>query len=104
MQGRGRSVAICCTGAIALTFEKFHCHERIEEVRNTARMQSKFVSDLCACEAGLSEHAEKIERNRSQQDLGIPKAERGLHNCIWCWRIVFTMVDIANVSRVTSGE
>ena len=38
-------------------------------------MQSKLLADLRACEPALTECGEKIERDRSQQDFGIPEAE-----------------------------
>ena len=46
-----------------------------------------------------------IERDRSQQDLGIPEAERSLQNCVRCWRrCLHTVVDVANLPGVTSDE
>ena len=45
-----------------------------------------FLADLRTCEPALTECAEEIERDRSQQDLGIPEAERSLRNCVRCWR------------------
>jgi hypothetical protein len=40
-------------------------------------------------EPALTECAEEIERDRSQQDLGIPETERSLQNCVRCWRRCF---------------
>jgi hypothetical protein len=37
-------------------------------------MEVKFLADLQACEPALTECAEEIERDRSQQDLGIYRA------------------------------
>jgi hypothetical protein len=48
-------------------------------------MQIKFFANLRACEPVLTECAEEIERDRGQQDLGIPEAERSLQNCVRCW-------------------
>src|SRR4029077_9455129 len=87
-----RRVQICRVGAVALTLEKFHCHERIEKICYAARMQVKFLADLRACEAALTECGEEIERDRSQQNLGVPEAEGGLQNCVWRWRSCFHTV------------
>ncbi len=93
------------SGAVALTFKEFHRHERIEKICDAARMQVKFLADLRACEPALTECAEEIERDRSQQDLGIPEAERSLQNCVRCWRsCLHTVVDVANLPGVTSDE
>ena len=89
IQSRGRRIEIFCLGAIALTFEEFHSHERIEKIRNAARMQSKLFADFRACQPALTECGEEIESDCRQQDLGIPKAERSLQNCIRCWRRCF---------------
>jgi len=103
IQSGGRRVEIFRVGA--LTFEKFHCHERIEKICDAAMMQVKFLGDLRACEPALTECAEEIERDRSQQDLGIPEAERGLQNYVRCWRGCFhTVVDVANLPGATSDE
>ena len=68
-------------------------------------MQVKFLADLRTCEPALTECAEEIERDRSQQDLGIPEAERSLQNCVRCWRrCLHTVVDVANLPGVTSDE
>jgi len=56
-------------------------------------------------EPALTECAEEIERDRSQQDLGIPETERSLQNCVRCWRrCLHTVVDVANLPGVTSDE
>jgi hypothetical protein len=105
IQSGGGRVEIFRVGAVALTFEEFHCHERIEKICDAARMQVKFLADLRAREPALTECAEEIERDRSQQDLGIPEAERSLQNCVRCWRSCFhTVVDVANLPGVTSDE
>jgi hypothetical protein len=52
----------------------------------------------------LTECGEQIERDRSQQDLGIPEAECSLQNCVRCGEVVSTLVDVANLSQVTSDE
>ena len=63
------------------------------------------LADFRACEPALTECAEEIERDRSQQDLGIPEAERSLQNCVRCWRTcLHTVVDVANLPGVTSDE
>ena len=93
------------SGAVALTFKEFHRHERIEKICDAARMQVKFLADLRACEPAMIECAEEIERDRSQQDLGIPEAERSFQNCVRCWRrCLHTVVDVANLPGVTSDE
>jgi hypothetical protein len=56
-------------------------------------------------EPALTECAEEIERDRSQQDLGIPETERSLQNCVRCWRrCLHTVVDVANLPGVTSDD
>ena len=56
-------------------------------------------------EPALTECAEEIERDRSQQDLGIPETERSLQNCVRCCRsCLHTVVDVANLPEVTSDE
>src|SRR5437763_5783516 len=103
IESGGGRVEIFRVGAVALTFEEFHCHERIEKICDAARMQVKFLADLSACEPSLTECAEEIERDRSQQDLGIPEAECSLQNCVGCERrCLHTVVDVANLSGVTS--
>ena len=68
-------------------------------------MNAKFLAALRAGEPALTECGEEIERDRSQQDLGIPEAKRSLQNCVRCWRsCLHTVVDVANLSRVTSDE
>jgi len=57
-----------------------------EKICDAARMQLKFLADVRACESALTECGEEIESDRSQQDLGIPEAERSLQNCVRCWR------------------
>ena len=47
-------------------------------------MQVKFLADLRACELPLTERGEEIERDRGQQNLGIPEAEGSLQNCVRC--------------------
>jgi len=102
--GRGR-IEIFRLVAVALTFEEFHCHERIEKICDAARMQVKFPADLRACEPAPTQCAEEIERDGSQQDLGVPEAERSLQNCVRCWRsCLHTVVDVANLPGVTSDE
>src|SRR4029450_2070914 len=97
--GGGR-VEIFRVGAVALTFEEFHCHERIEKICDAVRMQVKLLADLRACAPALTECAEEIECDRSQQDLGIPEAERSLQNCVRCWRsCLHTVVDVAKSAR-----
>ena len=86
IQSSGGRIEISRVGAVAFTIEEFHCHERIEKICDAARMQVKFLADLRTCEPALTECAEEIERDRSQQDLGIPEAERSLQNCVRCWR------------------
>ncbi len=66
--GGGR-IEIFRVGAVAVTFEEFHCHQRIEKICDAARMQVKFLANLRAREPALTECAEEIERDRSQQDL-----------------------------------
>src|SRR5882724_10460969 len=98
-------IEIFRVSAVALTFEEFHCHERIEKICDVARMQVKFIADLRICEPALTECAKEIERNRSQQDLGIPEAERSLQNCVRCWRrCLHKVVDVANLPGVTSDD
>jgi hypothetical protein len=48
-------------------------------------MQAEILADLRACEPARTECAEEIQRDRSQQDLGIPEAERSLQNCLRFW-------------------
>ena len=68
-------------------------------------MNAKFLAALRAGEPALTECGEEIERDRSQQDLGIPEAERSFQNCVRCWRrCLHTVVDVANLPGVTSGE
>src|SRR6478609_4972168 len=68
-------------------------------------MQVKFLADIRAREPALTECGEEIERDRSQQNFGIPKAERSLQNCVGCWRsCLHTVVDVANLPGVTSDE
>ena len=55
-------------------------------------MNAKFLAALRAGEPALTECGEEIERDRSQQDLGIPEAERSLQNCVRCWRRCFHTV------------
>lgn len=81
----GGRVEVFRVGAVAFTIEEFHCHERIEKTCDAARMQVEFLADLRACEPALTECAEEIQRDRSQQDLGIPEAERSLQNCLRFW-------------------
>jgi hypothetical protein len=105
IQSGGGRVKIFRVGTVALTFEEFHCHERIEKICDAARMQVKSLADLRAREPALTECAEEIERDRSQQDLGIPETERSLQNCVRCWRsCLHTVVDVANLPGVTSDE
>ena len=58
IQSGGGRVEIFRVGAVALTFEEFHCHERIEKICDAARMQVKFLADLRACKPALTEHGE----------------------------------------------
>ena len=105
IQSSGGRIEIFRVGAVAVTFKEFHCHERIEKIRDAARMQVKFLANICACKPALTKCAEEIERDRSQQDLGIPEAERSLQNCVRCWRsCLHTVVDVANLPGVTSDE
>ena len=68
-------------------------------------MQVKFLADIRAREPALTECGEEVKRDRSQQDLGIPEAERSLQNCVRCWRsCLHTVVDVANLPGVTSDE
>ena len=63
------------------------------------------IPGVRACEPALTDYAEEIERDRSQQDLGIPEAERSLQNCVRCWRrCLHTIVDVANLPAVTSDD
>ena len=66
--------------------------ERIEKICDAPRMEVKFPADLGACESPLTECGEEIERDRCQQDLGIPEAERSLQNCVRRWRSCFHTV------------
>jgi hypothetical protein len=105
IQSGGGRVEVFRVGAVALSFEEFHCHERIEKICDAPRMQIKFLADCRACEPPLTECGEEVKRDRSQQDLGIPEAERSLQNCVRCWRsCLHTVVDVANLLRVTSDE
>jgi hypothetical protein len=105
IQGGIGRIEIFRVGAVAFTLEEFHCHKRIEKICDAATMQVKFLADLRACEPALTECAEEIERDRSQQDLGIPEAERSFQNCVRCWRSCLHMVvDVANLPGVTSDE
>src|SRR6266581_1790683 len=105
IQSGGGRVEIFRVGAVAFTIEEFHCHERIEKICDAAGMQVKFLADLRACEPALTECAKEIERDRSQQDLGIPEAKRSLQNCVRCWRsCLHTVVDVANLPGVTSDD
>ena len=54
-------------------------------------MQFKFLADLRACESALTECGEELERDRGQQDLGIPEAKRSLQNCVRVGEVVFTL-------------
>ena len=89
IQGGGGRVKIFSVGAVALAFEEFHCHERIEKICDPMRMQVKFPADLRTCEPARTECAEEIERDRSKQDLGIPKAERSCRIASGVGEVVF---------------
>src|SRR5439155_16308432 len=78
IQSSGGRVEIFRVGAVAFTFEEFHCHERIEKICDAARMQFNLIADLGACESPLTECGEEIERDSSEQDLRIPEAECSL--------------------------
>src|SRR6476619_8295388 len=66
-------------------------------------MQVKFLANIRACNPAPTKCAEEIERDGSQQDLGVPEAERSLQNCVRCWRsCLHTVVDVANLGGVTS--
>ena len=104
-QSGGGRIEIFGVSAVALTFEEFHCHERIEKIRHAAGMQFQFLTDLRPRQPALAECGEEIERDRSQQDLGIPEAESSLQNCVRRWRsCLHLVVDVANLSGVTSAE
>ena len=103
----GRRIEIFRVAAVALTFEKFHCHERIEKICDAASMQLKFFADLRACEPALTECREEIESDRGQQDLRIPETKRSLQNCVRCWRSCFhrsSMYPICQEPQVTSAS
>ena len=105
IQSGGGRIEIFRVGAVAVTFEEFHCHKRIEKIHDAARMQFQFLTDFLACEPALTERGEQIKRDRGQQNLGIPEAERSLQNCVRCWRsCLHTIVDVANLPGVTSDE
>jgi hypothetical protein len=52
-------------------------------------MQFKFLTGLRSCESALTECSEEIERNGSEENLGIPEAESSLKNGVRCWRSCF---------------
>ena len=62
------------------------------------------LAHLRTFKPSLSERSEEIEHPRSQQDFGIPEAERILENCIGDGEDVFTMLDVANLSGVTADD
>ena len=55
-------------------------------------------------EPAMPESREEVKRDGSEQDLGVPKSERGLQNCIWRWSRCFHKADVANPSGVTSDD
>src|SRR4030095_5177176 len=83
--GRWR-VEIFRPGSVALAFEELHHHKRVEKIRDAARMQCEFLADFCAREPALSKRSEQTKLNSGKQNFGVPKAESGLEDCIWCWR------------------
>jgi hypothetical protein len=91
--------------APSLTFEEFHCHERIEKICRAARDADRVSCRSPHRKPALTESAEEIERDRGQQDLGIPETECSLQNCVRRWRsCLHTVVDVANLPGVTSDE
>ena len=49
-------------------------------------MQCEFLADFCASEPALSKRSEQTKLNGGKQNLGVPKTESGLEDCVWCWR------------------
>ena len=70
-----------------------------------SRVQLQFRAQFRAGQVAAGELREDTELDGCEQDLGIPKAERSLQNCVRCWRsCLHTGVDVANLPGVTSDE
>jgi hypothetical protein len=58
IQSGGGRVEISRLGAVALTLEELHRHQRIKKICDAARMQFKFLTDLRSCESAPTECGE----------------------------------------------
>src|SRR5262249_28893818 len=74
---RGR-VAVARGGPGAVALEEAQRHQRVEEVRDGARVQPELAAQLLAREAPRAEPREDAELDGGEQDLGGPEAEGGL--------------------------
>jgi hypothetical protein len=64
----------------AFAFQKFQRHQRIEEVPNTARMQTELVAQLCPGHLFSAECGKHFELHRREQDFRAPKTKSSIKN------------------------
>ena len=83
IKSSGGRIEISRLSAVAVALDEFHRHKSVEKIGDAARMQAEFLTYVRAGEPAFTEFREKIKRDCSEEDLGIPKPETSLQNCVW---------------------
>jgi hypothetical protein len=91
---RLRRVEVFCRRAVAIAAKKFHRHERIEEIRDGARVELQFRAELRPSQVAICELGENTKLDGCEQDFGRPKRKGGLKNG------VRRMMSSAHVTRM----
>src|SRR5262249_53716399 len=63
IEGARRRVGVLRFWAIALTIEKLHCYQGVEEITNAARMQAQLLAQVHTSHLALAEFSEHAKLN-----------------------------------------
>src|SRR6185369_11777197 len=63
-----------------VAIQKFHGHERVEKVRDTARVEAEFAAEFRAGETALAELREDAQLDGGEEDFRVPEGEGRLED------------------------